>query len=76
MGDLRALANGEKQEENEALTIRNQMYSLLKQTVDEIRNCGKFVFWRNEKRVLVTPVNTIVPSIINEYLPNRISPAC
>jgi len=51
MADLRALANGEKQGDNEALVIRNQMYTLLKQSVDEVRNCGKYVFWRNAKRI-------------------------
>ncbi|WP_430932179.1 hypothetical protein [Saccharicrinis sp. 156] len=51
MADLRALANGEKRESNETLTIRNQMYTLLKEMVDEIRDCGKYLFWRDEKRI-------------------------
>jgi len=51
MADLRAMANGDKQEDNEALTIRNQMYTLLKQLVDEVRACGKYLFWRDENRL-------------------------
>ncbi len=51
MAELRAMANGDKQEDNEALTIRNQMYTLLKQLVDEIRACGKYLFWRDENRL-------------------------
>jgi hypothetical protein len=51
MADLRAMANGDKQEGNEALIIRNQMYTLLKRLVDEIRACGKYLFWRDEKRI-------------------------
>lgn len=51
LGDLRAMANGEKYEANESLTIRNQMYSLLKQYVDDVRACGKYLFWRNKDRL-------------------------
>ncbi|TRX61021.1 hypothetical protein [Carboxylicivirga sp. M1479] len=49
--DVRARANGEKYSENENLTIRNKMYTLVKNAVDEIRMCGKFVFWRNKDRL-------------------------
>lgn len=52
MASLRALANGEKLQENETLATRNKMYTLLKETIDEIRDCGKYVFWRNTKRVV------------------------
>ncbi len=51
MADLLAVANGEKQEANETLAIRNQLYTLLKDAVDEIRDCGKYAFWRDEKRL-------------------------
>ena len=51
MADIRALANGEKFEVNESLIIRNQMYTLLKKYVDDIRDGGKYVFWRDEKRL-------------------------
>ncbi|TLX73001.1 hypothetical protein E9993_16175 [Labilibacter sediminis] len=52
MADLRAEANGEKRNANEALEIRNQMYTLLKEKVDEIRSCGKYLFWRDAKRLI------------------------
>ncbi len=51
MADILALANGERQSESESMSIRNQMYTLLKESVDEVRNCGKYVFWRNAKRI-------------------------
>jgi len=51
MADLRAIANSEKYEATESLLIRNQIYTLLKGYVDDIRRCGKYVFWRNEARL-------------------------
>ncbi|MBI9065532.1 MAG: hypothetical protein JEZ14_26335 [Marinilabiliaceae bacterium] len=52
MADLRAMANGERLNMNETLHIRNAMYTILKQRVDQIRDCGKYLFWRNEKRLI------------------------
>ena len=46
-----ARANGEKLEGNEPLLLRNKAYSHLKEAVDEIRACGKYVFWKNDERV-------------------------
>ena len=51
LADLRARANGEKYEAKESLVIRNQMYSLLKRYVDDVRACGKYVFWRDSDRL-------------------------
>lgn len=51
MADLLAMANGDKNEDNESLNMRNRMYTLLKNLVDEVRQCGKYVFWRDEKRL-------------------------
>lgn len=51
MADLRAMANGEKYGSNENLLIRNRMYTLLKSYVDDIRDCGKYLFWRNKDRL-------------------------
>jgi uncharacterized protein (DUF1810 family) len=50
MGALYAasVANGE---DSEALKIRNKAYTCLKQAVDEVRETGQFVFWRDKKRV-------------------------
>ena len=52
MADLRAMANGEKLDMNESLYVRNAMYTLLKRKVDQVRDCGKYLFWRNEKRFI------------------------
>ncbi len=51
MADIRAGANGDKYETNEKILVRNQMYTLLKECVDEIRDCGKFVFWKDKNRL-------------------------
>ncbi len=51
MGDLLGAANGERKKDSEAMEIRDKAYTLLKQAVDEIRECGKFVFWRNPDRL-------------------------
>lgn len=52
MADIRAMANGEKFEANESLTIRNRMFTLLKTYVDSIRDAGKYIFWRDERRLI------------------------
>jgi len=36
---------------SEAMIIRDKAYTYMKQAVDEIRECGKFVFWRNPDRL-------------------------
>lgn len=51
MGDLLGATNGERKTVSEAMVIRDQAYTYLKQAVDEIRECGKFVFWRNPDRM-------------------------
>jgi hypothetical protein len=51
MGDLLGAVNGERKEVSEAMIIRDKAYTYLKQAVDEIRECGKFVFWRNPDRL-------------------------
>ena len=51
MGDLLGATNGERKKDSEAMIIRDQAYTYLKQAVDEIRECGKFVFWRNPDRL-------------------------
>ncbi|MCW3789588.1 hypothetical protein [Plebeiibacterium sediminum] len=47
LADLRAIVNGDKYNPRINMQIRDAMYTLLKQCVDEIRDCGKFVF-RND----------------------------
>ena len=51
MSDLRARANGEKYEDNHSKLLRDQMYTLLKQAVDEVKECGKYVFRKNDERL-------------------------
>ena len=52
MADLNAEANGEKHQANESMIIRDKMYSMLKLRVDAIRNCGKYVFWKDKDRLI------------------------
>ena len=51
MGDLLGATNGERQKDNEAMVIRDKAFTLLKKSMDEIRECGKYVFWRNPDRL-------------------------
>ena len=51
LGDLLGATNGERKEVSEAMVIRDKAYTYLKQAVDEIRECGKFAFWRNPERL-------------------------
>lgn len=51
MADLLGATNGERKEVSEAMIIRDKAYTYLKLAVDEIRECGKFVFWRNPARL-------------------------
>ena len=51
MGDLLGATNGERKEVSEAMVIRDKAYTYLKLAVDEIRECGKFAFWRTPERL-------------------------
>lgn len=51
LSDLLAKANGEKHMKNEAKITRDKTYTLLKTAVDEVRACGKYVFWKNPGRL-------------------------
>lgn len=51
MGDLLGATNGERKEVSEAVQTRDKAYTYLKLAVDEIRECGKFAFWRNPDRL-------------------------
>lgn len=51
MGDILGATNGERETDSEAMIIRDKAFTLLKQAVDEIRECGKYVFWRNPDRL-------------------------
>lgn len=50
MGELLAQVNGERADSSSARILRDQAYSLLKEAVDDIRDCGQYVFWDNPAR--------------------------
>ena len=52
MGQLLAEVNETRTGGNDAKYLRDQAYTHLKQLVDEIRECGKYAFRKDEKRVL------------------------
>jgi len=49
LADCLAAANGERYTPEEAKTTRDQVYTLLKAEVDELREFGKFLFWKDAK---------------------------
>jgi len=51
MGDLLGATNGERKKDSEAMIIRDKAFTHLKAPMDEIRNCGKYVFWKNPDRL-------------------------
>lgn len=51
VGDILGATNGERDAVSDAMIIRNKAYTYLKQAVDEIRECGKYVFWHNPDRL-------------------------
>ncbi len=51
LAELLAQANGERLSDNESKIMRDRMYTLLKQAVDEIYACGRYVFWNDDKRL-------------------------
>ena len=51
MAELLALTNGSKGEGSEAKYLRNRAYTYLKMLVDEVRTVGKYVFWKDERRL-------------------------
>lgn len=52
LAETLAIANGERYTMNEAKLTRDKAYTLLKAAVDEVRECGKYVFWRNDDRLV------------------------
>jgi hypothetical protein len=50
LGALLGVAHGEEATDKEAKIMRDKAYTFLKQAVDEIRDYGQFVFWRDESR--------------------------
>jgi hypothetical protein len=50
MANVLAMANGDKAIQNESKVIRDKAYTHMKELVDQIREAGKYLFWKNEKR--------------------------
>lgn len=48
---LLAVVNGDRQEHSETKTLRDKAYTLCRNSIDEIRACGKYVFWRQPDRL-------------------------
>ncbi|TLX76631.1 hypothetical protein E9993_07015 [Labilibacter sediminis] len=50
MANLLALVNGSKDESSQTKLLRDQAFTLLSEKMNTIRECGRYVFWRNEER--------------------------
>lgn len=50
--NLLAEANGSKLKGNERKVLRDKGYTHLKEVVDEVRACGKYLFWKNKSRLV------------------------
>lgn len=46
-----AAMNGERMENSAGKTLRDKAYTLLKETVDEIRQAGKYALWKDPERL-------------------------
>lgn len=47
---LLAKSNNQKLKDNNMRLVRDKAYAHMKESVDEIRRCGTYVFWKNENR--------------------------
>ena len=50
--NLLAEANGSKLKGNEQKVLRDKAYTYLKEVVDEVRACGKYLLWKDKKRLV------------------------
>lgn len=50
--NLLAEANGSKLKGNVQKVARDKAYTHLKEVVDEVRACGKYLFWKDKKRLV------------------------
>ena len=46
-----AQANGEKGIDSQVKITRDRAYTYMQQAANEIKNCGRYVFWKNEDRL-------------------------
>ncbi|MFH1852563.1 MAG: hypothetical protein ABIA75_09480, partial [Candidatus Neomarinimicrobiota bacterium] len=51
MASLLSEATAVRSDLNAERVIRDKAYTYLKQALDEIRQCGQYVFWRDESRL-------------------------
>jgi hypothetical protein len=51
MGDLLAASNGDKASNNDSKVLRDRAYTYLKELMDEVRACGKYLFWKKPNRL-------------------------
>lgn len=50
MANLLAMANGDRASQSETKKIRDKAFAHLKESVDQVRDAGKYLFWKNENR--------------------------
>lgn len=50
MANLLALANGDRASQSETKKIRDKAFAYLRESVDQVREAGKYLFWKNENR--------------------------
>ena len=50
LGELRADSSVDKAADREKKKLRDKAYTHLKEAVDKIRDCGQFVFWKDQDR--------------------------
>jgi hypothetical protein len=50
IANLLAMANGDRSSQSETKKIRDKAFAYLKESVDQIREAGKYLFWKNENR--------------------------
>jgi len=51
MAEVLAMANGDRAKDSEYKEVRDKAYTHLKEVVDEVKECGKYLFWRDEDRL-------------------------
>jgi len=52
MGDMAGSINSARRHKSEAKVIRNKAFAYLKEAIDPIRHCGKYIFWQNPNRMI------------------------
>ncbi|MGD9899145.1 MAG: hypothetical protein AB7T22_08460 [Calditrichaceae bacterium] len=50
MAELLSLAATDRVDNNETRVTRDKAYTYLKEAMDDIRECGQYVFWRDDQR--------------------------